>query len=284
MVLKMYDQKGKENALKQVHHIVAVLGGKGGVGKSTVTLNLALALSKRGRKVGILDADIYGPSIPYLMGGSTLGSIERHQEKIVPPLIRGVRVMSVAFFKKRKQASVVRAPIANRIIEQFLSEVFWGDLDDLLIDFPPGTGDIQITLMQKACLSGSVMVTTPQEIALIDVRKSMQMCFDMEVPVLGIVENMSYFLHKQSKERIALFGEGGGKLLADEWEVPLIGQVPIDPMISILGDQGESIFENKTFSSESFCEIAARLESALKKVECEEGFSSKHQKWVWDHE
>ena len=283
MALKMYDQKSEEDALRNIRHIIAVLGGKGGVGKSTITLNLALALSEKGKKIGILDADIYGPSIPYLIGGPK-AFVETKQAKVIPPLIRGVKVMSVAFFKKRERASIVRAPIANRITEQFLKEVFWGDLDVLLIDFPPGTGDIQLTLMQKVPLSGSLVVTTPQEIALIDVRKSMQMCFEMNVRVLGIVENMSYFLHESSKERMALFGEGGGKLLADEWDVSLMGQVPIDPMISALGDQGESIFEKNALSSESFREIANRLESTLKKIKSEEAPSSKYQTWVWDYE
>lgn len=266
MSLKMYGQNRSNVNLEKICHIVGVLGGKGGVGKSTVTVNLALALKQKGHRVGILDADVYGPSVPHLLGGITLP--KKEGDEILPAVAKGVSVMSVAFFQAESEASVVRAPVANQIISQFLEKILWGELDILLIDFPPGTGDIQITLMQKAKLTGALVVTTPQEIALLDVRKSIQMCYRMEVPVIGVVENMSYFLHQ--KERCVLFGAGGGKLLADEFNTALLGQIPIDPELSQLGDEGTSLFETDAMSRISFEEIAERFESFLKKGQMQE--------------
>lgn len=275
MSLKMYGEKN----LNKIQNIIGVLGGKGGVGKSTVTVNLALALKKQGRRVGILDADVYGPSICHLLGNESLP--RQVGTEVVPAEMKGLSVMSVAFFQKEKEASVVRAPIANQIIHQFLNEIDWGDLDDLLIDFPPGTGDIQITLMQKARMDGVVIVTTPQEVALLDVRKSMQMCHQMGVPIFGVVENMSYFIHKD--ERHALFGEGGGKLLADECDAPLLGQIPIDTEISRTGDEGLSLFETDAISCLSFEEVSTRLMSKLEVLKKTD--SKKSQKeWDWNHD
>jgi len=277
MPLKMYGQNQPRDSLEKTRNIIGILGGKGGVGKSTVTVNLALALSQRGRRVGILDADIYGPSIRHLLGDATPPKQEGDQ--ILPAKTKGISVISVAFFQTEKEASIVRAPIANQIIDQFLGKIRWGTLDDLLIDFPPGTGDIQITLMQKARLNGAVVVTTPQEVALLDVRKSVQMCNRMDVPLLGVVENMSYFLHQE--ERYALFGEGGGKLLADECGVPLLGQIPIDSELSRTGDEGVSLFDTEAVSRFSFEEVAARLESRLK---ASETVSKTQDEWVWKHD
>lgn len=262
MPLKMYGQNPIEDPLKEVKHVIGILGGKGGVGKSTVTVNLALALKALGRRVGILDADIYGPSTRHLLGGGELPT--EREGQIYPAKARGIELISVAFFRKGEEASIVRAPIANQIIRQFLEKIQWGALDDLLLDFPPGTGDIQITLMQRAGIDGCVAVTTPQELALLDVRKSIQMCHQMGVPILGVIENMSYFLHQN--ERYALFGEGGGKLLADESQVPLLGQIPIDPKLSEVGDEGGSLFETEGISRLSFEELATRLISRLKVV------------------
>jgi len=268
----MYDEKPSKKSLQDVRHVIAVLGGKGGVGKSTVTVNLALALKKQGKRVGILDADVYGPSIRQLLGDETFPT--RAGDQIAPGVTKGIRVISTAFFDSKQLSSVVRAPIANQIIEQFLSQISWGELDVLLVDFPPGTGDIQITLMQKARLSGAVIVTTPQEVALLDVRKSIEMCQLMEVPVLGVVENMSFFIHDQ--ERYALFGEGGGKWLANEFDIPLLGQIPIDPEISRTGDEGRSLFETKGVSRGHFEEVAKRLQKRLLK-----GREREMQEWEW---
>jgi ATP-binding protein involved in chromosome partitioning len=260
MPLKMYGNPQSQDGLENVRQIIGVIGGKGGVGKSTVTVNLALALKLQKRRVGILDADIYGPSVVHLLGGGSLPKTEG--DRIFPSQMRGLSVMSVSCFQEEQAPLIVRAPIANGFIDQFLQRVNWGHLDDLLIDFPPGTGDIQITLMQKARLTGVVIVTTPQELALLDVRKSVQMAEKMGVPLLGIIENMSYFLHE--KRRYALFGEGGGKQLADECGVPLLGNIPLDAKLSRLSDEGESLFETEALSRESFQEAAARLEGRLK--------------------
>lgn len=277
MPLKMYGQNEPQGNLDKVSNIIGVLGGKGGVGKSTVTVNLALALSKRCRRVGILDADVYGPSIRHLLGEAA--PPEQIGVEIVPAKVKGLAVISVAFFQREGEASIVRAPVANQIIDQFLGKICWGELDDLLIDFPPGTGDIQITLMQKAKLSGAVVVTTPQEVALLDVRKSVQMCQRMDVPLLGVVENMSYFLHQN--QRYALFGEGGGKLLSDEFGIPLLGQIPIDAELSRTGDEGISLFETEAMSRSNFEEVAARLESRLKVMASAD---KKPEEWVWQHD
>lgn len=260
MPLKMYGQNVSRNKLDKIRNIIGILGGKGGVGKSTVAVNLALAFTQRGQEVGILDADIYGPSISQLLGKVNLPIKEGSE--ILPARAKGITAISVAFFQAAQEAAIVRAPIANQIIDQFLGTIRWGKLDTLFIDFPPGTGDVQITLMQKAKLTGAVIVTTPQEVALLDVRKSVQMCHRMEVPILGVVENMSYFLHQQ--ERYALFGEGGGKLLADECDAPLLGQIPIDAELSRAGDEGSSIFDTEAVSRLNFEEVAARLASVLR--------------------
>ena len=207
-------------------YIIGILSGKGGVGKSTVTSELALSLTQEGYRVGILDGDVYGPSMRHLLPEET--PPKRSQEKMTPALSQGISVMSVAYFPKGKRASIVRAPIASQIISQFIDEVEWGELDFLLVDFPPGTGDVQITLMQKLEISGALIITTPQELSILDVRKSIEMCLEMEVPLLGILENMSYFSDPERKKRHYLFGKGGALSLAKEFEVPLLGEIPID--------------------------------------------------------
>lgn len=212
--------------LKSTPNIVGILAGKGGVGKSTITAELAFSMANKGYKVGVLDADIYGPSIRHLLPEEepprTVG------EKVAPARSKGIAVMSAAYFPKGKGPSGVRAPIANQIISQFIQEVEWGELDFLLVDFPPGTGDVQITLMQKLIFNGALVITTPEELSLIDVRKSVEMCLQMGVPLLGVVENMSYFSPPQSHERYYLFGKEGGKSLANEFEIPLLEEIPID--------------------------------------------------------
>ena len=197
------------------------------MGKSTVTMDLGRAFLKQGLKVGILDGDIYGPSIHEMLPEEKPPLVQGNQ--VLPARAGGMSVMSVAYFHKGRNASVIRAPIANQIILQFIEEVEWGELDVLLVDFPPGTGDIQITLMQNVAFSGLVVVTTPQDLALLDVRKSAQMCMQMGTPLIGVIENMSYFKDPQSGEFHLLFGEGGGQAIADEFYIPLLAKMPIDP-------------------------------------------------------
>ena len=240
--LKVLQQSFPVRNLNSVKTVLAVAAGKGGVGKSSVAVNLALALKNRGFKVGLLDADIYGPSLEQMLPkGIEPTENPQNPEMLLPGLTLGMPFISVAHF--RKGASIVRAPIANQIITQFLDTVEWGELDYLIIDFPPGTGDIQLTLMQKAFISGAIMVTTPQIVATLDVRKAIQLFLKMEIPILGIIENMSYFQDPLSGARFTPFGAGGGKSLAREFTIPLLGEIPIDPAISAAGDRGESLFE-----------------------------------------
>jgi ATP-binding protein involved in chromosome partitioning len=235
-------------------HVIAIAAGKGGVGKSTVTVNLALALSLAGYKVGILDADLYGPSLRRMLPEDQLP--QQKGPTIVPAICQGIRVISMAYFRQDNLATAVRAPIANSLISQFLDQVEWGPLDYLLIDFPPGTGDIQLTLSQKAKLTGAVMVTTPQQVAIMDVRKAMHLFSQVRVPVLGIIENMSYYVHPGSGERLQLFGEGGGKRLAEETDIPFLGQIPVDPLLSTCGDEGRSLFAARSVAGDAFISLA----------------------------
>lgn len=206
--------------------IIGILAGKGGVGKSTITAELALALNKEGYKVGVLDADIYGPSIRHLLPEKELPRAKG--EKVIPADCNGIAVISSAYFPEGRGATGVRAPIANQIIAQFIEEVEWGPLDFLLVDFPPGTGDVQITLMQRLFFNGAIILTTPETLSLLDVRKSMEMCLQMGVPLLGVLENMSYCVLPGNETRHYLFGKGGGKSLSEEFDVPLLAEIPID--------------------------------------------------------
>lgn len=213
--------------------IIGIAAGKGGVGKSTLTVNLARALSVN-HKVGILDADVYGPSIQKLIPEEILP--KQVEDIIIPGQGEGIKLMSIAHYRKVNEALVVRAPIACKIVSEFLELVDWGDLDYLLIDFPPGTGDIQLTLSQKSQMAGVIMITTPQEVATLDVQKAIHMFNVVNVPILGIVENMSYY-HNGS-ENVYIFGKGGGERLAKENALQFLGQIPIDPTLSKNADLG----------------------------------------------
>jgi ATP-binding protein involved in chromosome partitioning len=223
--------------LPGVKHVVAVASGKGGVGKSTVATNLALALHMLGRRVGLLDADIYGPSIPIMMGVSETFDPNTTQF----PLDRyGLKLMSMGFIVKPETAMIWRGPMVHKYLSAFLTQIAWGELDYLVIDLPPGTGDAQLTLTQTAPLSGAVIVTTPQDVSLIDARKGLEMFRQVNVPVLGIIENMSYFMGADGK-RYDIFRHGGGEKLAKEAGVSFLGAVPIDPRIAECGDQGDPV-------------------------------------------
>ena len=224
-------------ALPHIQHVVAVASGKGGVGKSTVAANLALALAAGGARVGLLDADIYGPSVPIMMG--VHGVVD--QSKTPFPIERhGLKLMSMGFVVPPAQAVIWRGPMIHRAVTQFLTDVNWGALDYLVIDLPPGTGDAQLTLTQNAPLTGAVIVTTPQDVSLVDARKGLEMFREVRVPVLGIVENMSYFVGDDGK-RYDIFRAGGGQKLATEAGLPLLGELPIDPRVAECGDTGEPI-------------------------------------------
>src|SRR5260370_22956384 len=239
-------------SLPGVKHVVAVASGKGGVGKSTVATNPALGLAQLGRRVGLLDADIYGPSIPIMMGvegtfdaNSTAFPLDRH----------GIKIMSMGFLVKPETAMIWRGPMVHKYLTAFLTQIDWGTLDYLIIDLPPGTGDAQLTLTQTAPLSGAVIVTTPQDVSLIDARKGLEMFRQVRVPVLGIVENMSYFIAGDGK-RYEIFRHGGGKKLALEAGVAYLGDIPIDPQVAECGDTGDPIVHKHPESSVSKASLA----------------------------
>lgn len=258
MPLPMHQSEEKK-PIQKIYRTIAVAAGKGGVGKSTVAVNLAQALQIKGYRVGLLDTDIYGPSVRKMLPEDRMP--QQRDGVIIPALCKGIRMMSIAYFRKEHEASAVRAPIANGIISQFMQEIEWGTLDYLIIDFPPGTGDIQLTLSQQASLTAALLVTTPQDVALLDVRKAAHLFYQVRVPIVGIVENMSYYEHS-SGERIHLFGEGGGRKLAEEIGVPLLTQIPLDPEISRCSDQGESLFPDSS-SVKTFFNLADSLERQL---------------------
>ncbi len=254
---------GKDNLIPGVKHVIAVSSGKGGVGKSTVSVNLAVALARTGAKVGLLDADIYGPNIPMMMGVTK--APEQKDGKIVPAESHGVKLISMGFFVPEDTAIVWRGPMVHTAIQQLFRDVLWGELDYLLIDLPPGTGDAQLTLTQLVPLTGAITVTTPQEVALADVRKGMMMFQKVNVPLLGIVENMSYFLCGHCGERTEIFSHGGGERAAATVGIPFLGRIPIDPAIRAGGDSGNPIVEADPTSPQSaaFREIAQKIVTAV---------------------
>ncbi|MFO0773810.1 MAG: Mrp/NBP35 family ATP-binding protein [Nitrospiraceae bacterium] len=245
-----------------VKHAVAVSSAKGGVGKSTVSVNLAVALAQMGARVGLLDADIYGPNIPMMMGVSK--QPEQRDGKIIPPENHGVKLISMAFFVPDDTAVVWRGPMVHTAIQQFFRDVLWGELDYLLIDLPPGTGDAQLTLSQLVPLRGAVTVTTPQDVALYDVRKGVMMFQKVNVPMLGLVENMSHFVCGHCGEKTEIFSYGGGERAAEKMGIPFLGRVPIDPAIRSGGDSGTPIVVANPESpqAQAFRDIATKLRRA----------------------
>ena len=222
-----------------VRSLIAVGSGKGGVGKTTVSVNLAIALAQLGHKTGLLDADVYGPNVPIMMGiRDTPTAIA---ERIQPLVQYGVQLMSMGFLSPGDKPLIWRGPMLNSVIQQFLRGVDWKDLDYLIIDLPPGTGDVQLSLIQSAPLTGSIVVTTPSEVSLEDARKALGMFRQLKVDVLGIVENMSYMLVPGTNQRVDVFGEGGGKRTAVAMKVPFLGSLPLEPGVRIGGDTGRPI-------------------------------------------
>ncbi|MBF8251182.1 MAG: protein of unknown function DUF59 [Deltaproteobacteria bacterium] len=257
----------KGDILPGVKNIVAISSGKGGVGKSTVSVNLAVALAKTGARVGLLDTDIYGPSIPIMMGVTDKPEIRG--QKMVPIEKYGVHLMSIGFLIPEEQAIIWRGPLVMKAVEQLLTDVEWGELDYLLIDLPPGTGDVQLTLVQKVPLSGAVIVTTPQDVALLDVVRGINMFKKVNVPILGIVENMSFFQCPHCGERTDIFSHGGGAAAAEKQDVPFLGELPIDPKIRAGGDSGTPIVieDLKSPQSKIFMEIAGRLAARVSSLD-----------------
>jgi ATP-binding protein involved in chromosome partitioning len=249
--------------IPEVKHTIAVSSGKGGVGKSTVAVNLALALRGTGASVGIIDADVYGPDLPLMLG--TRGRPGMFDNRILPVEAHGLKVMSIGLLVGDREAIVWRGPMIHSFIQQMLRDVMWGSLDYLVFDMPPGTGDAQLSLSQVIPLAGVVMVTTPQDVALLDVRKAIAMFQRLNVPMLGVVENMSYFVAPDTGTRYAIFGEGGGKKVADEYGIPLLGELPLDPDTRKGGDEGAPITVRRPDSPQAaaFREIARRVVERL---------------------
>jgi ATP-binding protein involved in chromosome partitioning len=253
-------------AYPNLGNIVAISSGKGGVGKSTVASNIAIALAQQGARVGLMDADIYGPNIPRMMGVSSQPPVEN--ERIIPLQAHGVKLMSLGFMIERDQPAIWRGPIIMKIITQFLRDVQWGELDYFLVDMPPGTGDAQLSLVQATMVHGAVIVTTPQEVAAGDALRGAKMFQRVAVPVLGIIENMSYFVCPHCGDRTAIFGTGGGQRLASELGVPLLGEIPLYPAVLEGGDRGEPIVvaEPQSPAAKALLGVTESLKALLRPV------------------
>jgi ATP-binding protein involved in chromosome partitioning len=228
---------GDKVTMPGVRNIIAVSSGKGGVGKSTVAVNLAVSLALDGARIGLMDMDVYGPNVPLMLGASQARP-EVDGNKLIPIEAYGVRLMSMAVLQPGDKPMIVRGPILHGLVKQFLTDVKWGELDYLIVDMPPGTGDVQLSLAQLVPVQGAVLVTTPQEVAVMDVRRALRMFETVAVPVLGVVENMSYFIAPDTGVRYNIFGEGGGQKLAEQYGVPFLGAVPLGLEVREGGDKG----------------------------------------------
>jgi ATP-binding protein involved in chromosome partitioning len=252
-------------AYPHLGRILAISSGKGGVGKSTVASNLAVALAREGARVGLMDADIYGPNLPRMMGVQEQPRVDQARQQIIPLEAHGVKIMSIGFMVERDQPAIWRGPIVMKVITQFLRDVAWGTLDYFLVDMPPGTGDAQLSLVQATQVHGALIVTTPQEVSVGDALRGAKMFERVGVPVLGIVENMSWFVCPHCDERSPLFGRGGGARLAAELGIPLLGEVPLVPAVLAAGDAGSPIVAADADSPASVAlrEIASRVAAAM---------------------
>ena len=259
----MSDQASQK--IPGVKYIIAVGSGKGGVGKSTVAVNLACSLLQEGHRVGLLDADIYGPSIPMMMG--VLGEEPKvnSEGKIAPILAHNLKTMSIGFIAKETQAIIWRGPMIHKMLDEFLSRVEWGNLDYLIVDLPPGTGDAQLSLSQLIPLTGAVVVTTPQEVALADVRRAVEMFKKVHIPLLGVIENMSSYVCRKCGDEVDIFSSGGGEKAAKFWETPFLGAIPLVVDVRKGGDAGVPIMISDPRSpiSESFRNAARNLSNVL---------------------
>ncbi len=251
--------------LKPAKNIIAVASGKGGVGKSTTAINLALSLSKLKYNVGILDADIYGPSLPKLTGINTKPKIEG--KKIIPHIAFGLQVMSIGYLVPVDAATIWRGPMVMRAIEQLLRDVHWSDLDFLIIDMPPGTGDAQLTLSQRVQLAGAIIVSTPQDLSLIDARKGLNMFTKVNVPILGIIENMSYFVCHNCNAKHYIFGNGGAKVEAEKLGVTFLNEIPLDISLRTTSDEGNPIVNKEPRSSISkrYMDVGSKILNQIEK-------------------
>ncbi|HEV8146887.1 MAG TPA: Mrp/NBP35 family ATP-binding protein [Bryobacteraceae bacterium] len=261
-------QQPQKMPIPGVQFLVAVGSGKGGVGKTTVAVNLAIALATIGQRVGLLDADVYGPNVP-LMFGVESKAYTNIQNNIEPIPKFGVRLMSMGFLQAERDKPLIwRGPMLHQVMQQFLRKVEWGELDYLIIDLPPGTGDVALSLIQTAPLSGAVIVTTPSDVSLEDARKAVNMFKQVRVPILGLVENMSFLIAPGSGERIDVFGHGGGKRTAEEMDIPFLGELALDPHVRIGGDTGAPVTTLRDNPhSEPFLQLAMRVDESCRQTQ-----------------
>lgn len=254
------DGKG---SIPGVKNIIPVASGKGGVGKSTVSANIALALAATGSKVGLLDADVYGPSIPLIMGSQ--GGPQQGGRGILPVIAHGLPIISTGFFIRKDQAVVWRGPMLAKMVEQLTNQVEWGELDYLIIDLPPGTGDVQLSLCQRLALTGALVVTTPQPMAMNVAEKAIIMFQQLKTPLLGVVENMSYYESRATGEREYIFGSGGAERISERWDIPVLGKIPLATTVRETSDNGQPIVlaEPQAPAARAFLEVAKQLDSAV---------------------
>jgi ATP-binding protein involved in chromosome partitioning len=243
-----------------IRNIVAVGAGKGGVGKSTTSVNLAVALARKGARVGLLDGDVYGPNIPQMLGCWTTPEVDA-EKHIVPPEAQGVKVISMGMLVPPDQPIIWRGPMLHGAVQQFMRDVVWGELDYLIVDLPPGTGDVALSMAQSVPMAGAVVVTTPQGVSVSDVRKAVAMFRQLNIPVLGVIENMSYFVCGHCQERTEIFGNGGGRRMAEEMGIPFLGEVPIDTRVRSGGDEGQPIVTAAPDApaAQAFLDLASRV-------------------------
>lgn len=272
---------GNRISLPNVKNVIAVASGKGGVGKSTVTVNLAVALAETGARVGLLDADIYGPSIPLMLGAKEKPA--QQGQRIIPVVRNGIKIMSMGFLVPENQPVIWRGPMVHGALMQFFNNVDWGNLDYLLVDMPPGTGDAQLTMSQSAPLSGAIIVTTPQEVSLLDARKGLRMFQNVKVPILGVIENMSGFVCSHCTEVTHIFREGGGERIASEMGVALLGKIPLDAKIADGGDLGTPIVQSHPLSevAKQYKRLAGELAAQLSILEAQAAGSFKPLSLEW---
>ena len=252
-----------QGSLPGVRNIIPIASGKGGVGKSTVSANLAVALRMTGARVGLLDADIYGPSIPTIMGAKEGPQLQGQQ--IIPPVLHGVAMCSTGFFINPDQAVMWRGPMLSKMVDELFKRVVWGELDYLIVDLPPGTGDVQITMCQRIALTGAVIVTTPQPVAVQVAEKAVIMFQQLKTPLLGVIENMAYFESRLTGERELIFGSGGADALAGHWDIPVLGRIPLATSLRESSDNGTPIVlsDPEAPAAKGFVDAAARLIAAV---------------------
>lgn len=243
-----------------IRNIVAVGAGKGGVGKSTTSVNLAVALASKGARVGLLDGDVYGPNVPQMLGCQVSPELDG-EKHIVPPVAQGVKVISMGMLVPPDQPIIWRGPMLHGAVQQFMRDVAWGELDYLVVDLPPGTGDVALSMAQSVPMAGAIVVTTPQGVSVSDVRKAVAMFRQLNIPVLGVIENMSYFVCGHCQERTEIFGNGGGRRMAEEMGIPFLGEVPIDTRVRSGGDEGQPIVAAAPDApaARAFLDLASRV-------------------------